>query len=750
MENSKAISLAYELLYTIPICIAAVLLGEPALRFDSSAGDVMIALAVCGLCATVKKLKIRGLLIMTGIILAPVIGILLFVDSEKISLILQEKWVWLAVGMGVASFIVGLLVVDFRKIRLALSGIAIVGLVLIVVFRQTTKQVGIVMVLFLLLLSALDEIQLNWKKKGYPDRKSHMVFIAPFVVVLVAGLSAVKAPDTPYQWGFVRNIASFVGDVCKSISEKISLHTSEDYFEKNRIGFSDRGSLGGDISYSDEIELSVECYFNTTPEFYLEGKKFDTFNGREWTLRGDYDYSNLLDIIELYAAINNYADADRDFDIVKRFPVDITYDEMKSEYAFVPEKGMLRQSELDAQDMYYNSGNVRFNSVKGYKNTYSVTYCVLNRGGSLYNDFLGTKSRISRENWNNTVRKLGLIAENGCSYNDYLAYREMIYSEYAKRPEISDMARELLNNICDGCDNDVDRLLRIEALLSCFEYTENPGNLPQEIDSEGEFLDYMLFTNQKGYCSYFATAFSIMARAEGIPVRYVQGYYVPKSDAKTRNVLSGMAHGWPEAYIDGIGWITFDPTPGYGEEATGWNTDAENAEIAKRMKEMGINPYKLMEEREYDIPERITTDADENDEETSQVKWYYIVIPAGCCLGFILLIFFFDRLLIAYRFKRLDKEKKAKKICRRNIKLLGYLGFAMEEGETLEEFSKRAATRLPGELMEFISCYERLSYSTVTDIDVIYESVVKNNDELRAFVKKKNRIGYIRYLIKRE
>ena len=27
---------------------------------------------------------------------------------------------------------------------------------------------------------------------------------------------------------------------------------------------------------------------------------------------------------------------------------------------------------------------------------------------------------------------------------------------------------------------------------------------------------------------------------------------------------SGMAHSWPEVYIDGVGWIPFEPTPGYG------------------------------------------------------------------------------------------------------------------------------------------------------------------------------------------
>ena len=51
----------------------------------------------------------------------------------------------------------------------------------------------------------------------------------------------------------------------------------------------------------------------------------------------------------------------------------------------------------------------------------------------------------------------------------------------------------------------------------------------------------------------------MLARAAGIPARVVAGWVIdPSQDIQT--VYSNQAHQWAEIALDGIGWVTFDPT----------------------------------------------------------------------------------------------------------------------------------------------------------------------------------------------
>lgn len=124
-----------------------------------------------------------------------------------------------------------------------------------------------------------------------------------------------------------------------------------------------------------------------------------------------------------------------------------------------------------------------------------------------------------------------------------------------------------------------------EAINDLTKYSLAPGKVP-----EGEDLvDYFLFTNHKGYCSYYATAATVFLRLCGIPTRYVEGYKVVSKDFRahgkkihkngmdgyTLNVTDEYAHAWIEVYIDGCGWMPCDITPARGDLSEG--ADKENA-----------------------------------------------------------------------------------------------------------------------------------------------------------------------------
>lgn len=65
------------------------------------------------------------------------------------------------------------------------------------------------------------------------------------------------------------------------------------------------------------------------------------------------------------------------------------------------------------------------------------------------------------------------------------------------------------------------------------------------------------FTHQRGVCQDFAHIFLAAARSQGIPARYISGYFL-RSDTSEQEA----GHAWAEAHLPGIGWIGFDPANG--------------------------------------------------------------------------------------------------------------------------------------------------------------------------------------------
>lgn len=73
------------------------------------------------------------------------------------------------------------------------------------------------------------------------------------------------------------------------------------------------------------------------------------------------------------------------------------------------------------------------------------------------------------------------------------------------------------------------------------------------------FLTY----SKRGHCSLYASALTLMLRAEGIPARYCTGFFVaPKkgSAGGTEVLREKNTHAWVEVYLGDMGWVTFDPT----------------------------------------------------------------------------------------------------------------------------------------------------------------------------------------------
>jgi transglutaminase-like putative cysteine protease len=137
---------------------------------------------------------------------------------------------------------------------------------------------------------------------------------------------------------------------------------------------------------------------------------------------------------------------------------------------------------------------------------------------------------------------------------------------YLNLPDtISDRTIQLANAITDGLDSGIDKALAMESYLrESYEYNLDVPHVPENTD----FVDYFLFQEKEGYCTYFATSLAVLLRIEGIPTRYVEGFTIgPETDEGIQEVRNSNAHAWVEAYIEPVGWITLEATPAYNPPA---------------------------------------------------------------------------------------------------------------------------------------------------------------------------------------
>ena len=95
-----------------------------------------------------------------------------------------------------------------------------------------------------------------------------------------------------------------------------------------------------------------------------------------------------------------------------------------------------------------------------------------------------------------------------------------------------------------------------------FFYTLEPPRL------ERDSVDDFLFNTRRGFCEHFASAFTMLARAAGIPARVVTGYQGGEYNPMSGYLLirQSDAHAWSEVWLEDRGWVRVDPTAAIAPE----------------------------------------------------------------------------------------------------------------------------------------------------------------------------------------
>ena|GEM_PF-1368538 len=619
---------------------------------------------------------------------------------------------------------------------------------------EELQKLTVCLVLICLALFCVEFVQDRiWKHGKESDvGKRIIVWLLPFFLLYFLLVLATPVRQEPYDWQFVKSLMDELEKIRILADQKLG-NSRRDGFGISFIGFSESGQIGGDTSSKDRAELMVQADHELRTNLYLTGRVFDSFADNEWyTVYQEDEWDYQMDFMETLYAIYRH-DPEQISDYVRTAGISVEYRELSSRYLFAPLKTWYVKS--DRQEVSYAGGEFLFEKQKGLGTAYSISFMQMNLDHPKFYEMILAESnwQYNAENDANQelLRELGKKYLKNASItvteDELAAYSRRMEEIYLDKPVLSGEVVIWLDEITADCENDIEVLKAIERELKKYTYTFTPGEIP----GDKEFLDYFLLETREGYCTYFATAFVLLARAEGIPARYVQGFSVPvdrKSLSRT-TVWSGMAHAWPEVYMQGVGWIPFEPTPDYGSiryqpwkvtESSGQNGNMESVMAG------------IEEQADYDIltgiPEAEPAWPEETvirDNSYNHILRLVLVILA---IG-IILIFILDYLMKRYRYRRLSPAGKLNAVVSQNLLLLGYLGFSLKEGGTLEELAVKIkeSGKLSWIPLAFIPLYEEVRYGC-RDAEEIMEAVSEERQLLLIAVRSRDKLKYIRFRIK--
>lgn len=153
--------------------------------------------------------------------------------------------------------------------------------------------------------------------------------------------------------------------------------------------------------------------------------------------------------------------------------------------------------------------------------------------------------------------QLGALVNASATMTD--PYYMEIYARYTQLPgHLEQTLYSDLQNIIAASATPYDQACAIQRHLQrYYRYTLTPEEPPENQD----FVTYFLYVGKEGYCTYYASAMTVLCRMAGLPARYVEGFLAQPSGDGIAYVTGLNAHAWTEVYFEGFGWVPFDPTP---------------------------------------------------------------------------------------------------------------------------------------------------------------------------------------------
>ena len=357
--------------------------------------------------------------------------------------------------------------------------------------------------------------------------------LAPAVVLAV--LALVFSPAERVTWEPLERLAervrSLVEDYVRFTEERMAFSINEKGYDRaGLIEDNVVAMLGGPANPTDDPVMRVE----TDTDLLLRGTIKRTYTGYSWIddqTKARYLYYDLIHrrvrsaVFDADTAANSAAFAEHEAAVEMLGSGTSTL--------FVPTH--LTSFEMGLTDaVYYNStGEIFLTREVAPGDRYALT----------------ARLPVSDE---------ALIAAAGERENAADARWADAQADYTSLPanidtRVYSMAVELTQNTYNAAE----KAFAIQNFLAQnYRYTLDGGHP----DGNADFVSWFLLDSREGYCSYFASAMTVMCRMVGIPARYVEGYAVHAQPGGATIVTGENAHAWVEVYLNGLGWVAFDPT----------------------------------------------------------------------------------------------------------------------------------------------------------------------------------------------
>lgn len=578
----------------------------------------------------------------------------------------------------------------------------------IVVMSINNKDIPkfcVCLIIFYLLNIMIENINLLYNKTiNKNNSRLSAVYLMPVCTFIALFIFLLPSGSKPIQWTWVKSFAHSVYRSTENLFHniKIGFLNMNSEFSYGTLGYSDKDkTLGGSIAQGDGIMLYANMASRPNGGVYLTGSVKNQFTGTSWknTLpQNEFKYEEYrLDYYELIAFLMNSNVPQKEMrNYIEKYSLVIEYKELVTKSMFYSLKAYSFSDLNSATNFNSNSPSMTFKKTKSDGTSYIVKFLNVNYSSDDFSKLCIQADGIEYGSvdyydsdfisYINNSFGFSLSGDDIKILNDtYKKRSELIEKYYTSLPDsIPDRVYELADEITVGLATNYEKLRAIESYISMnYTYSTEPGITPENRD----FVDYFLFDSKTGYCTYYSTAMAVLARCEGIPTRYVEGAildFATPAGIKGYAVLNNSSHAWVEAYIEGIGWIPFEPTKTYSEKRY---TEWKNSGSYSGSYDFNNNQY-LDNKTEQNNDNEIT-----HSENVNKIPIFSILVIAfvGIFLFMATSVFSYFLVKIKYkrRMKKADLNERALTEFNETLFLLGLNGYRILTSDTIKTFSER-------------------------------------------------------------